>query len=106
MHWFNSALHVLLPALVLASVVTVLARLLQWRKKQYLGFVWHWLCLFIAGASVRIVALLWLQSDGAMLGYVALVLVLGSIQAFLAGMAKGRAQTPTAEPVEEAALRQ
>lgn len=96
MYWLNNALHVLLPAFALASAVVVLARLLQWRKKQCLSFAWHWLCLFIAGAGVRIGALLWLQSDGAMLGYVALVLVVGSIQAFLARRAQRAVLAPVA----------
>lgn len=98
--WLNHALHVLLPACVLASVVTVWARIWQWRKKQCVRFIWHWLCLFIAGAMASIAVLWWLQKDGTMLGYVALVLAMGSVQALLAGWAKRVDSEPVTVPVD------
>lgn len=84
MYWLNHILHVLLPAFVLASLVTVWARWWQWRKKQWLSFTWHWISLFVSGAMVSLISLVWQQRDGTMLSYVVLILVVGSMQTLLA----------------------
>ncbi len=100
MHWLNHVIHMLLPAFVLAIVVTVLARLLQWRKKQRFGFMVHWLCLFMGGAATTVISLIYFQSDGKMLGYVALVVVMGSIQTLLSGGSVPKMQAQEAQVKE------
>jgi len=68
------------PALVLALLVPLLARLLFRKQAQRLPWWGQVLVNFVVGVAALLVSLWWLGRDGKMLGYSLLVLAVASSQ--------------------------
>lgn len=69
-------LNFVLPAAGLAAIMALTLRI---RGIRTPGWIRMWTGLFAAGVAVLVAGLWWLERDGAMLTYAALVLVNGSL---------------------------
>ena len=79
----NHLFNFVLPACWMATVLLVMHRLVCKRTEQPLPWLRHWLVLFGSGVAVLLAGLIVFQRDGKMMSYVALVLVMGLVQARL-----------------------
>ena len=96
---FNHLVNFVLPAFWMATILLLVHALLHRRSQQALSWRRHWLWLFGSGVAVLLAGLVVFQRDGKMMSYVALVLVMGLVQARLA-----RRRAETAPPPAPAAL--
>ena len=79
--FFGHLVNFMLPAFWMATLLVAVHRMLYKRQPQRVSWRRHWLWLFGSGVAVLVLGLLVFQRDGKMLTYVALVLVLGIVQA-------------------------
>ena len=79
--FFGHLVNFMLPAFWMATLLVEVHWMLYKRQPQRVSWRRHWLWLFGSGVAVLVLGLLVFQRDGKMLTYVALVLVLGIVQA-------------------------
>ncbi|MDO5653484.1 MAG: hypothetical protein Q4G39_05210 [Brachymonas sp.] len=82
--FFNHLLNFVLPAFWMATSLLLIHWLLRKRGAPPLLWGRHWLCLFASGVAVLVAGLVVFQRDGRMATYVALAVVMGLVQAWLA----------------------
>lgn len=90
----NHLFNFVLPALWMATLLLAVHRVMRKGAAQPMRWWRHWLCLFGSGVAVLLAGLIVFQRDGKMMTYVALVVVMGFVQAWLAQKAK--ADSPAA----------
>ena len=89
----NHLFNFVLPAVWMATLLLAAHRLMRKGAAQPGRWWRHWLCLFGSGVAVLLAGLIVFQRDGKMMTYVALVVVMGVVQAWLARRAEASRQT-------------